>query len=425
MKIFKTLLFIILTLSSFSLFASTKKVDRWKYEPERKGNTDILDIIADRTTQTSILDQVIDNTNIHDVIEETERRKATVNASSDASRKAMGSTMRNRIFNSVVKGGLWGTAGVYALQSLLDGVGWIIDPESQSIWRNKKPDPNSTIGCSGGYRFKTASVSGWFPCPLSAANAWVNYANTTADTGSKYTFVKFQNDPYTANPIQFTVHYEHSKYPSLSKDMPNQQMQREKDPNVEPEKEILTDDKIADYMLGKAKDSPEPGKHTSVNDAFKPDNAFEYDKNPAVQIAKHAIENGTQIQNETDTNTDVNTKPDGSGFQLPKFCTWAKYVCDFIDWTKKDPEKEEKEQPEPDDKGIFSKKFNAVFSLSNKCPPDIPFNLDTEYLKGNFSISLNWLCIFFTFIGYPLQLVSHFMGLWILYEAVIRKEIKW
>lgn len=79
----------------------------------------------------------------------------------------------------------------------------------------------------------------------------------------------------------------------------------------------------------------------------------------------------------------------------------------------------------PNDQGIFDKKFNAVFSLSKSCPPDIPFNFDTQYLQGNFSISLNWLCIFFTFIAYPLQLVSHFMGLWILYEAVIRKEMKW
>lgn len=104
---------------------------------------------------------------------------------------------------------------------------------------------------------------------------------------------------------------------------------------------------------------------------------------------------------------------------------WQK-VTDWFDWTKEEPEKEqEPDTQEIDDQGIFSRTFDTVFSLSKQCPPDVPYTLETQYLKGNFTISLNWLCVIFTFLGYPLQLIAHLTGLWILYETVVRKEIKW
>lgn len=104
---------------------------------------------------------------------------------------------------------------------------------------------------------------------------------------------------------------------------------------------------------------------------------------------------------------------------------WEK-VTDWFDWTKEEPDdKQEPEQPEIDDKGIFSRTFDTVFSLSKQCPPDLPWSIDAYYFKGSYSINLNWLCMIFTFLGYPLVLASHCVGLWIMYEAVIRKEIKW
>lgn len=104
----------------------------------------------------------------------------------------------------------------------------------------------------------------------------------------------------------------------------------------------------------------------------------------------------------------------------------SKTLSEIKDFITEKPELENGTDPQaPDDQGIFDRKFNTVFSLSKSCPPDIPFNYDTEFLKGNFTISLNWLCIIFTFLAYPLQFLSHCIGLWILYEAAIRKEIKW
>jgi hypothetical protein len=139
---------------------------------------------------------------------------------------------------------------------------------------------------------------------------------------------------------------------------------------------------------------------------------------------------------------------------FPVFCEWAHSVCDWYDdwtatdtiykeqaekertfwqkvtdffaWVKEEPEQpEEPVQPEIDDQSIFDREFDTTFTLSNQCPPDIPISFESPYLSGNFTFSMNWLCIIFTFIGYPLVFLSHCIGIWILYEAAIQKQIKW
>lgn len=118
------------------------------------------------------------------------------------------------------------------------------------------------------------------------------------------------------------------------------------------------------------------------------------------------------------------TSSSGS-FEFPAFCDWAGIVCEWIDWTKQPPEEEEKEQPEPpSDQGIFDWSFDTDFNLSGQCPPDFSFTWTNKYFAGTHTISLNWLCIIFTFLGYPLVFLSHCIGIWILYEVASRKEIK-
>lgn len=433
MKKIILLLFTLFTFTS-SIYAATPKVDPWKYEPQRRAGTDILDIIAERTVEKSVLDQVIDNTTLQDVITETEKRRASVQVSTSTAKKAMGNTMMKRIFKNTAKGGLWGTIGVTALQSLLEGIDWVMDPASQSIWRYKSSDG---LNCTGSeeyvFRWQEPTYS---QCPIDAVKAHLRTINQNGPSYPVYEFVKWDvldviEAAKTGQTIYFTVQ---STFNGVTKLYPNQSLQAMKNPDFVQEKETLTDEQLADYMLGQHPDFnkekykpklPAPQTWTSVAEAFKPANDYEYDNNPAVQIAKHAIENGSAIRNETDTNTDVTTKPDGSGFNLPEFCTWAKYVCDFVDWYKESPE-QENEQPEQDidDKGIFSRKFDTLFSLPKDCPPDIPFELDAYYFHGSYSISLKWLCIIFSALGYPLVFVSHCTGIWILYEAVIRKDFK-
>ena len=134
----------------------------------------------------------------------------------------------------------------------------------------------------------------------------------------------------------------------------------------------------------------------------------------------------TSTTTNPDGSTSTETGSSSSEFSLPAFCDWASVVCDWLDWTKEMPEEETKDfESQIDDQGIFSRTFDNIFSLSGECPPDIPVSFSILQYTGNYSFDLRWLCIFFTFIGYPLIFVSHCMGFWILYETVIRKEIKW
>lgn len=167
------------------------------------------------------------------------------------------------------------------------------------------------------------------------------------------------------------------------------------------------------------------------------------------------------IEPTKDPETGEATGGQSISLQFPLFCSWASKMCqwyddwkqsdkihqkfeedvknhqsdeksfwqtvkDWFDWTKEEPEDEpEPEQPEVNDQGIFSKTFDTTFSLSKECPPDIPISFESTYLTGSYTFSMNWLCIIFSFMAYPLVFLSHCIGIWILYEAATRKEIKW
>lgn len=176
-------------------------------------------------------------------------------------------------------------------------------------------------------------------------------------------------------------------------------------------------------------------------------------------------DDANEADGDTTPNTDpVTGEPTGGqsiSLQFPVFCEWAHTMCKwyddwkasdtvykdhmkkteehqteektfwgrvtgFFDWAKEEPEPdEEQEEPDIDDQGIFNKTFDTAFSLSKECPADIPFSYQTKYISGEFIFSLKWLCIIFTFLGYPLVFASHCVGVWILYEAVTRKQINW
>ncbi|WP_151794397.1 virulence factor TspB C-terminal domain-related protein [Acinetobacter nosocomialis] len=396
------IIFLLLSTVSFNLFAATKKVDPWKYEPKRREGTDILDIIAERTVEKSVLDQVIDNTTLHDVIAETEKRSAAVNASSPAAKKAMGSSMRSRIFKSINKGGVWGIAGSLAVESLLEGVGWIIDEGSQVIYRYEDQQTGGGISCSAniminGKYYKTkwqATVDGGdpVPCPLDAAKEALK--NMTDKYHFNYEFLRWGVEVNVGKEGWTKEFFYSAPYGEGHGAV---QAQKDESAYLPQDKVTLSDEQLADYMLGQAKDSPQKGVHTGVNEIFKPENDYEYEYSPAVQIAKHAIDNGTVIRDETDTNTNVNPKPDGtSGFQLPSFCSWAKYVCDFVDWVKKD------DLPDKDDSDLnvtqdFEEKAVNI-SWSAQCPQPVYESVTLHGVTGQVKVadysyicSLDWL----------------------------------
>ncbi|MFK4049885.1 hypothetical protein [Acinetobacter venetianus] len=333
-------------------------------------------------------------------------------------------------FGRLLKISGWGLIGAAALEGLLESVDWIMDPEAQSIWRYKKID-FATPGCVGhGYLFQY-QIGEYRGCPIDAVRFTLN---EWSKNGASYEFVKW--DTYFEGiPDRFTVKLTVGSNVQI---MPNQQLNRKKDPNAQPEqeKEYLTPEDLADYANHTHSDFSNPELAPKLEpkyspdlapDLWKPANPWEYDNSPTVDEVKKELEQASpEPKDDTIKENEPDPETGAKSFSLPAFCSWATSVCEFIDWFKKEPEQDnEPDQPDIDDQGIFNKNFDTSFSLSKQCPADIPFSYQTKYLSGNFTFSLKWLCIIFTFLGYPLVFASHCVGVWILYEAVTRKQINW
>ncbi|MCH7352243.1 MULTISPECIES: hypothetical protein [unclassified Acinetobacter] len=406
----------------------------------------IWEIVEATPKKTNILDDVVDATNLNDVVEATGRKldydrtpvdnkvyKARVNPRIPETKAAIGSNAMKKLLK--VSG--WGYAAVEGVKLLLEGIDWVMDPANQSIWRYKDSTPGD-YSCSAGFLWRYQDD--WKPCPIEAINQTLRKWELQQNNTIRLEFVKYDvpnifEAARKKERITFTIQQTtlSNGYKSTT---PNQALSYKPDPNYKPtEKEYLTEDQLSDYMLGKHKDFkddkyksrlPKENTWTGVAQQFKPENKFEEENSPTFKIAQKELDQSNPESEDTNvkpTEPDPNTGE--KGFSLPPFCSWATTVCDFIKWFKEEPEKDDNDQPEVDDKGIFSRKFDTVFSLSKQCPSDIPVKLESKFLTGTFTFSMKWLCIIFTFLGYPLVFASHCVGVWILYETVTRKQIKW
>jgi hypothetical protein len=223
-------------------------------------------------------------------------------------------------------------------------------------------------------------------------------------------------------------------------------------------------DELADAMDDKLKNAKptDDGKSSYIGDPKYDDRPLGDDRDDSSDRGwdEKGDEATGGTEPEKDPETGEATGNQSITIKFPLFCSWASKMClwyddwkasdkvykdhmkkteehqtseksfwetvkDWFDWTKEEPEPEENQQPEPDDQGIFTRTFDTTFTLSKQCPPDVPINFESTYLTGSFTFSMNWLCIIFTFMAYPLVFLSHCLGMWILYEAVIQKQIKW
>ena len=112
----------------------------------------------------------------------------------------------------------------------------------------------------------------------------------------------------------------------------------------------------------------------------------------------------TSVKTDTETKTTTTTDPvtgnqtttgtSTGSFQLPAFCSWAAIVCDWINWTKEEPQ-------EPELKPVFEEinvpltpfsiaKFNA------QCPPDENLSLNLMGQEMSFVFPMKPFCDFFS-----------------------------
>lgn len=292
--------------------------------------------------------------------------------------------------------------GALAIGGLIvEAVGWIIDeggkvnkknPDTEnhnyitdSIWRTNavaaSDNSNPYTSCEivakpsdpywNRYDVKLTKVT---DTRMTCSTTWYSDANNRKTTGQYLTQRIASNpsfDPSTAPPENVEVSEE------------------EKERVL---KDLLNDPKYADLaaqMIGNTysmgPDNPEPDPNVvndlknKQKDVLKSDNP----KGDGKTRTDPKIDTGTQGQADTTPKPDPNPNPNpdpgttpnpnpntGSttNFELPAFCNYAAIVCDWIGWTKEEPELEEDSEPEIEEQELIDYEYSDHIKFDASCP---------------------------------------------------------
>lgn len=329
----------------------------------------------------------------------------------------------------LARGGVAGMLGGAAVQLLIDGVGWVMDPANNSI---KMPNPD----VPGQYIYHLTGEGFYSNTPAGVCAQVVSYYGQTYLNSSKGEFGYCVTDSYPTG-------YEISRdlNPNYNPDNPD---------NYKP----VSNDDLAD-ALQKGVDAGDPAAQQLIKDAYQAVDALgnaTKDLGAAVDGLNDAVKDltdafdkivksddpvatgntdsvptittGGEASADTDTlnkdkdGNDTGSSNSTSNFQLPAFCDWAADNCewhqedkkhqadqktfwdkvtDWFDWTK-----DESDLPEKDDTDLnittdFEEK-KVSLNVSAQCPAP---TYETVVLHGvtaqvktsdySFICSLDWL----------------------------------
>lgn len=317
-------------------------------------------------------------------------------------------------FGRLLKTTGWGLLGSAALEALLEAVDWVIDPEAQSIWRNKS-DSGGSVGCSGGFlwQYRVEYVS----CPIDAINLQLRKWEKEFP-GQTFEFVRFDiPDIYTAarNKEKVTFTFRQTFADGKSVEKPLQQILYKLDPNAQPvTKEYLTPQELADYANHTHSDYADPQLAPKLapkyspniaSDLWKPSNNWEKDNSPTVQEVNNQLD---KTNPEPVKPPEITPNPETGGSVLPSFCSWAVTICDFISWFKESPDSPEAiDVPE---KELEKKEIRKDLITANvsSCPADIHFDVQNLPfgIKVNKAVQMQPICDTIEPLKYVFQLFT-------------------
>lgn len=131
-------------------------------------------------------------------------------------------------------------------------------------------------------------------------------------------------------------------------------------------------------------------------------------------------ETTSKTQTTPDTPPIVKHSGDGSSLELPPFCTWAKVVCDFIDWVEQPPKPQ---TPEPVDHEDLSNQLpeKPAINFNGICPPPVLFTFDFPFKTFTWSYEWTNLCDSLVKIKPWILAIANLMAVFIVLNS--RKEI--
>lgn len=314
----------------------------------------------------------------------------------------------------------WGLLGFAALEALLEAVDWVIDPESQSIWRYKK-DPSINLSCKNfGFTWKS-TVGNPYTCFYDAALESVQAECKNGLTNCQIEEMSI-NSSYTVDVTQLpndssvsTIFIRYSAIYAGSLRYFGIQIQKHQKIEVKPpEKEILTADELADYANHTHPDYSNPELAPKLepkyspeiaSDLWKPSNPWEETNSPTVQEVNKKLD---EAQPEPKKDPELTPNPETGGTTLPSFCSWAASVCEFIKWAKEPPESPESiDVPEKEIDRQEIKKDLITLNVRS-CPADIRFDVqDLPFgIQVNKGVQMQPICDTIEPLKYVFQLMT-------------------
>ncbi|WP_347473211.1 virulence factor TspB C-terminal domain-related protein [Acinetobacter thermotolerans] len=357
----------------------------------------------------------------------------------------VGTSMMKRLYSSA--GGR--LIGVAAVVELIEAIGWVM--EDGKYVKKFVEEQEGCPTCEKVWRVPTRPTQ----YAETAVQACTIYASSLNYNGSTFTF-------YELRDVQLesvTCNSRSNLYPDLRNWDNNTMIYKVDNPNYDPEarqneKTVpLTPALLGAAMLGKGYSDPDPNfdnsrvntdDWTGVEDAYRPDDTGignelyegledKADRAPKTTDGKPSQIGDPRYQNPLDDSEDANDRAwDGEGvgedgskgktentdpntgektsegtFQLPRFCDWAPIVCDWIDWTQKDDELPDPDEPDeiiPD----IAELDTSVFRHVPGCPD--PIVVPGSGLFESFTISYDPICHFASKWSFVAPLIGFLSG---------------
>lgn len=345
---------------------------------------------------------------------------------------------------NLAKGGAYTFVGSAALGVLIKGIGWVMD-EGGKITKpetlDNSPKANEQYrwfygggSAFGGDQYFSYSLNASAVCNLILAahsgkepwnydqvspysstdkqvNCWVSSSKTSYSGGAgAQRDINPKYDPNaTTNPSGPQTITDSQFQQAIQDQLTNA-------PNSELSNQLATDAYTLQDSSGKATDSLAKADTTSgINDAAKTlvdaaKSAIANDANP--QNAKLTSGSSGKAETETETKNEDGTigepSKSSTNFQLPAFCDWASYVCEFIDWVKEDPE-----QPESIDlptTELTERSFvENLFKVTASCPPDNTLTLPLPHGPVfTYTFTYTRFCSYLDLISYIFVAVAYY-----------------
>lgn len=344
----------------------------------------------------------------------------------NVSNTVMGDVWRNRW--RLGKAAAGGVLAQLAVEGALRAVGWILDPANNRIYKELPAgEIVYCVGQPGTYKGAACSptIRGAFdlahPPRSDSANDYVD-TYTFSDPPNLADLVR--NLPPGGN-VDYYDHYRHTttrKSDGWSYDVENVAPMRAFKTDDVTEKEADRND-IADAVERAEQSSPgtkealaTPTPEEDANGDHQPN---EDAKKKAAPDTPADCPTG-QVKDSTGKCVPKETAPTGGGtaFKLPEFCDWAKTLCDFVDWIKKEPELKETPPIKPKDIKPSDIPQGRTINFGGGCPADRSFTISLGITSRTIPIPYKYACDFMIKINPFVNAGGYLVAAWIVVSNV-------